>query len=155
MRFVADRRTRTLASVVAVWAAVGAAPAKVLAEPPRIPPVEVVNKRMRALNDHDFDRFVSTYADDVVFGVYPDLELGRGHAHVKFVFSQAFSKRQVSVEVHRVIQADRFVIVESTTSFANGTETGVAIYEVRDGRIRSVRFVRDGRRAKRVKAGRK
>lgn len=113
-------------------------------------PTDVVMARMNALNQHDFEAFLSTYADDVWIGVYPDQELGSGHDHLEFIFAQRFAEKTLSVEVHDLHAADGYVVSETTTTFPDGTETGLAIYEVRNGLIRSVRFLRDGRRAKRV-----
>ena len=61
---------------------------------------------------------------------------------------------EMKVEVGQTMVADSFVVVESTSSFGDTKETGTAIYEVRDGLIRSVRFLRDTLRAKRVEANR-
>ncbi len=112
-------------------------------------PLETVLRRMQALNAHDFAAFRDTYSDEVVFGVYPDRTLGRGHDQVEFVFADAFAARSISVTVHSLTESDSFVIADTTTTFDNGTERGLAIYETRDGAIVSVRFLRDTLRAER------
>ena len=49
-----------------------------------------------------------------------------------------------------MLSADGYVVVESTTTFADAIEKGLALYEVRDGLIRRVSFLRDNRRATRT-----
>ena len=131
------------------WLAIvglGLAPAAVAAESP----MDIVIARMDALNQHDFDAFLATYADDVWIGVYPDRELGTGHGHLEFIFAQQFADKALSVQVDSVLSADGYVVVESTTTFADAIEKGLALYEVRDGLIRRVSFLRDNRRATRT-----
>ncbi|MEL7537774.1 MAG: nuclear transport factor 2 family protein [Pseudomonadota bacterium] len=113
-------------------------------------PRTIVERRAHALNKHDLAAFLDVHAADVAIGVYPDRELGRGREHLEFIFGEVIAAKAVSVEIHRVIEADSFVIVESTMTFRDGSETGVAVYEVRNGRIQSIRFVRDSLRANRV-----
>ncbi|MEO1037308.1 MAG: nuclear transport factor 2 family protein [Pseudomonadota bacterium] len=131
-------------ALVALWLA----PA--LAVATELKPVDAVDARVQALNDHDLEAFLDAHAPNVAIGVYPDRELGRGREHLEFIFGEVIAAKAVSVEIHRVIEADSFVIVESTTTFRDGSETGVAVYEVRNGRIQSIRFVRDSLRANRV-----
>ena len=110
-------------------------------------PLSVVNKRTRALADHNFSDFMSTYAENVEIFVYPDKPLGKGKEHVKTLFAPMFKKGDVEVEVAHQLVSDSFVVCESITSFSDKSETTIAIYEVRDGLIQSVRFLRDNLRA--------
>jgi hypothetical protein len=105
---------------------------------------------MRALNDHDLGTFLSTYAEDVGIYVYPERSLGKGKTHIKKLFSPMFEKGEVHVEIGETMTADSFVVVETKTSFGNRVEKSVAVYEVRGGLIRSVRFLRDSLRAAQV-----
>jgi hypothetical protein len=111
-------------------------------------PLDVVDKRTRAIAEHNFADFMSTYADDVELFVYPDKPLGKGKEHLRKLFAPLFEKGDVEVTVARQIVSDSFVVSESTLSFGDKSETTVAIYEVRDGLIGSVRFLRDDLRAR-------
>jgi hypothetical protein len=113
-------------------------------------PREVVEARMRALNEHDLEAFLGTYSEEVRIYVYPDQLLTTGRSGLESIFGPMMAAKDGSVELHRVIAVDSFVIVERTFSYGDVSEPGVAIYEVRDDLIRSVRFVRDGRRATRI-----
>jgi hypothetical protein len=114
-------------------------------------PLSVVNKRTKALADHNFDAFMSTYAEDVQLFVYPDKPLGRGKEHIKMLFAPMFKTGDVEIAVAQQLVSDSFVVSESTLSFGDKSETTTAVYEVRDGLIQSVRFLRDGLRATQTK----
>ncbi|MEP7157733.1 MAG: nuclear transport factor 2 family protein [Betaproteobacteria bacterium] len=114
-------------------------------------PLGVVNKRTKALADHDFDSFMSTYADNVEIFVYPDRPLSKGKERIRALFAPMFKNGDVEFEVAHQMVSDSFVVCESTISFADKSETTIAVYEVRDGLIQTVRFLRDGLRASQVK----
>ncbi|HIE99387.1 MAG: nuclear transport factor 2 family protein [Fuerstiella sp.] len=118
-------------------------------------PLDVVKKRTSALNDHNLESFLATYAEDVAVFVYPDRPLGKGKAHVRKIFAPMIKKRNVHVEIDRTMTADSFVVVEMRTSFGDIAEPSVAIYEVRDGLIQSVRFLRDSIRARQIETNKK
>lgn len=113
-------------------------------------PREVVEARMKALNENDLQSFLALYAEDVEIFVYPDIPLSSGRDRLAEIFSPLFAAGDVAVVVESVIAVDSFVVVERTFSFGDVSEPGVAIYEVREGLIRSVSFVRDTRRAKTI-----
>lgn len=106
-------------------------------------PLETVNLRMRAYNDHDLTALLGTYAENVEVFTYPDRSLGKGKAHLKGVIEDLFEDDALRVTVHHQIAKDGYVINHETVTSADGETEYVSIYEVRDGLIRSVRFVRD------------
>lgn len=113
-------------------------------------PIEVVEERNRALNAHDLDAFLATYADDVAIFVYPGKKIGDGKNHVEKIFALFIENKDVRTVVSKTMASDSYVVVESTTTFGKKSETSIAIYEVRAGTIRTVRFLRDTLRAKQV-----
>lgn len=106
-------------------------------------PLETVNLRMEAYNNHDIEGFVSLYADDVAIYTYPDIQLGQGIIHLRSIFEPMFEEQSVSVEIHHQISKDGFVINHETVHYGVHDTEYVSIYEVRQGLITSVRFVRD------------
>ncbi len=106
-------------------------------------PLDIVNQRMRAYNEHDLDAFLSTYAEEVEVFTYPDKSLGKGKRHLEQLFSPMFRKASMHVEIHHQITKDSYVINHETVVDGNEETEYVSIYEVRNGLIRSVRFVRD------------
>lgn len=105
---------------------------------------------MAALNARDLAAFLRLYADDVEVLVYPATPLTSGKAALAELFEPLFASGDVEVQVHHLAAVDSFVIVERTFSYHRISEPGVAIYEVRDGLITRVSFVRDSRRAEQV-----
>jgi hypothetical protein len=110
-------------------------------------PLSVVDKRTKAMADRNFPDFMSTYAENVEIFVYPDRPLGKGKEHIRKLFAPMFEKGDVEISVSLQLVSDSFVVSESITSFSDKSETTVAIYEVRNGLIQSVRFLRDQLRA--------
>lgn len=108
------------------------------------PPINIVNARMTAHNEHNLDAFLALYSDNIQIYDYPDKKIGRkGKAHLKSIFEPLFSTAAVSVEIHHQIEQGRYVINEETVIRQGGTFRYVSIYEVQGDLITSVRFVRD------------
>ena len=114
-----------------------------VAAPPSATPVEVVNRRMQLYNSHDVEAMLSLYSPDATVFTYPDFPLGKGKEHLRKVFGEIFSDTGVRVRIERQISIDRYVINEELVSYAGKPTKYVSIYEVRDGLIASVRFVRN------------
>lgn len=106
-------------------------------------PLTVVNQRMEAYNNHDLETFLETYSDEVEIFTYPDKSLGRGKKHLKHLFEPMFKEGSVSVEILHQIAKDGYVINHEIVMYGRDSTEYVSIYEVRDGLITSVRFVRD------------
>ena len=105
--------------------------------------LQIVNRRMDFYNQHDFDEFIKLYADDVKIYTYPDKLLGIGKENITSIFKPKFSGRSIQVEIISQMNNGSHVINhELVTEEASETKY-VSIYEVRDGLITSVRFVRD------------
>ena len=113
-------------------------------------PLETVQARMDALNDHDLTRFLATYAEDVQIFIYPNTPLSSGKKNLSDIFGPLMAAGDVEVAVLSMQAAEAYVVVDRVVSYGDVSEPGIAIYEVRDGLIRSVTFLRDSRRAPRV-----
>lgn len=106
-------------------------------------PLEVVNLRMSAYNRHDLRSFLDTYSDGVKIFNYPDRLLGKGKKHIRSIFEPMFEESVVQVTIHHQIVKDSYVVNHETVSNGDTTTEYVSIYEVRNGLIESVSFVRD------------
>jgi|GEM_PF-221595 len=106
-------------------------------------PLEVVNLRMSAYNRHDLRSFLDTYSDGVKIFNYPDRSLGKGKKHIRSIFEPMFEEGVVQVTIHHQIAKDSYVVNHETVSNGDTTTEYVSIYEVRNGLIQSVGFVRD------------
>lgn len=106
-------------------------------------PLEVVNQRMEAYNQHNFKAFIKLYADDVQIYTYPDKLLGEGIDHMTWIFKPKFEAASISVEIVNQMFNGNYVINHEIVT-ENGKQTKyISIYEVADGLIQSVKFVRD------------
>ena len=114
-------------------------------------PTNVVNKRNKALAEHDLPAFLSTYADNVEIFVYPDKPLSKGKERLQSLFAPMFKKGDIQLEVVHQSASDSYVVCESVLSFGDKSEATIGIYEVRNGLIQTVRFLRDGMRAAQTK----
>lgn len=106
-------------------------------------PLETVNLRMEAYNNHDIEAFLSMYSNDIEIYTYPDKKLAQGKEHLRSIFESMFKEESVSVEIHYQLTKDRYVINHETVNYDGSKTEYVSIYEVRKGLITSVRFVRD------------
>ncbi len=106
-------------------------------------PLDIVNRRMSAYNRHDLGAFMDLYADGIEIFNYPDRSLGGGRDHLRSIFEPMFEEGVVHVEIHHQIAKDTYVVNHETVSYGDTDTEYVSIYEVRDGLIQSVRFVRD------------
>ena len=114
------------------------------------PPVEptaaerVVQEQLEAYNRHDLDAFAATYAPDVRGYRYPDRPLFTGLAELRAMYGRFFMTAPAvrATVVRRIVQGNFVIDHEELTGTPDGrTRRAVAIYEVRDGRITSVRFI--------------
>jgi len=113
------------------------------AQESNLTPLEVVNKRMDFYNRHDFGEFIKLYAHDVKIYTYPERLLGTGTDNITSIFKPKFADKSIQVEIISQINNGNHVINHEVVK-EDGIDTKyVSIYEVENGLIKSVRFVRD------------
>jgi hypothetical protein len=106
-------------------------------------PLEIVNKRMDFYNQHNFIEFIKLYSSDVEIYTYPDKLLGTGTDNITSIFKPKFIAKSIKVEIISQMYNGNYVINHEIVS-ENGIQTKyISIYEVKDGLIKSVKFVRD------------
>lgn len=106
-------------------------------------PLDVVNLRMKHYNDHRVDAMLDLYSEDIEVYTYPDRLLGKGKEHLRKTLESILSDKTVRVSISHQLTKDSYVVNEEAVTYAGSTTKYVSIYEVRDGLIRTVRFVRD------------
>jgi len=106
-------------------------------------PLNVVNQRMDFYNQHNFTDFIKLYAEDVKIYTYPDKLLGTGTDNISSIFKPKFESESIQVEIISQMNNGSHVINHEIVT-EDGIETKyISIYEVKDGLITSVRFVRN------------
>lgn len=114
-----------------------------VADNPNLSALEVVNKRMEFYNLHDFDQFIKLYDVNVEVYTYPDKLLATGSDNISSIFKPKFNAKSIQVEiVSQMFNGDYVINHEIVTESGIDTKY-VSIYEVKDGLIKSVKFVRD------------
>jgi hypothetical protein len=102
-----------------------------------------VQAQLEAYNSRDIDKFLEPYAEDVQVYDYPDKFLYQGKELMRKSYSSFF---KTTPDLHcelknRIIIRDKVIDEEAVT--ANGMLFhAVAIYEVKDGKITKVTFIR-------------
>ena len=105
--------------------------------------IEVVNKRMAYYNLHNFEKFIQLYDDDVKIYTYPNQLLGTGTDNITSIFEPKFASKSIQVQIVSQMNNGNYVINHEIVT-ENGIDTKyVSIYEVNEGLITSVKFVRD------------
>lgn len=106
-------------------------------------PIEVVNKRMEAYNNHNFNRLIDLYAENVSIFTYPDSKLAEGKPNLESIFKPLFAEGKVRVKITKQIENGSYVVNEEIVSYPNESKKYVSIYKVEKGLITEVRFVRE------------
>jgi hypothetical protein len=108
-------------------------------------PVEVVQAQLDAYNQRDLERCLSLYADDTQIFDYPDHLLMTGKDAIRDHYRKLLEPApQLHVSILSRIAFDRFVVDRESVSGRPDGQTieAVAIFEIRDGRIVRVTFLR-------------
>lgn len=107
-------------------------------------PIDIVNARMDAYNKHDIKAFLETYSEEIQIFDYPNIPIGnKGRAHIKMIFAPIFEEGKIQVKIHHQITQGNYVINHETVTYGNKETKYVSIYEIKNGLIKSVRFVRE------------
>jgi len=109
----------------------------------QLTPLEVVNKRMATYNEHNFGEFIKLYAEDVKIYTYPDKLLATGTANIESIFKPKFAAKSIQVKIISQMHNGHYVINHEIVTEKGVDTKYVSIYEVKDGLIQSVKFVRD------------
>lgn len=108
-------------------------------------PIDVVNQRMDAYNNHDINKFMLLYANNISVYTYPDSKLASGKEHLESIFKPMFAQGKAGPQVKIVKQLENgnYVINEEIVTYANEDKKYISIYKVEKGLIAEVRFVRE------------
>ena len=103
----------------------------------------VVQNQLDAYNQRDLDRFLETYADEVTLSNFPDEILSTGLEAMRSRYGSFFDRTpDLHAEIaRRIVQGD-YVIDHERVTAQGRTFNAVAIYQVKNGKIQHVWFLR-------------
>jgi hypothetical protein len=108
-------------------------------------PEAVVQRQLDAYNAHDISTLLATYADDAEQFEHPAKLFARGHAQIRERMAVRFQEPNLHARLLKRAVMGNVVIdhEEVTRTFPEGIGTIelVAIYLVRDGKIRTGSFI--------------
>jgi uncharacterized protein (TIGR02246 family) len=122
-----------------------ASAAAAAAPKPAETPEQLVQRQLEAYNARDVARFAATYAPDVELLQFPNTPQVSGREKMTAMYTQFFaSAPKLHCEiVSRTVLGNRVIDHERVTGLPDGkTLEAVAIYEVENGLIRRVTFIR-------------
>jgi len=111
-----------------------------------VSPEAIVDAQLAAYNRRDLEGFLSFYAEDAVLADHPNHVTQTGKAEMRTRYQLRFSNPSVHAEIIKRITFGRFVIDHErvvAASPAEGRIEAVAIYEIRDGKIVRVTFLKN------------
>ncbi|MFY7960530.1 MAG: nuclear transport factor 2 family protein [Elsteraceae bacterium] len=109
-------------------------------------PRMIVDQQLVAYNAHDIDAYMALFAPDAVISeLASGAEIVRGEAAIRSFYTARFSDNpELRCEVFSHTDLGDFAIDrEQVLGLPNGPLQLIAIYEVREGLIRSLRFIRE------------
>jgi hypothetical protein len=102
----------------------------------------VVQKQLEAYNDRDLDAFAATYSDDVKVYDFPNRLRYQGKKELKRRYGSFFANTpDLNCKIIKRIENGNKVIDEELVTINGRKVNGVAIYEVKNGKIVAVTFL--------------
>lgn len=107
-------------------------------------PEAIVQAQLDAYNRRDLEGFLAFYSDDAVLKNHPDEVTQVGKEQMRARYTQRFANPAVHAQILKRMVMGRFVVDEERITAPPSKEVieAVAIYEVRDGKIVSVSFLK-------------
>ncbi len=108
-----------------------------------VSPRTIVQKQLDAYNARDIDAFVATFSETVELYNHPNTLIGKGSDQLKERYQRFFEATpDLNCEIkNRIVLGNKVIDEEYIT--ANGSNfSAVAIYEVKNGKIAKVTFIR-------------
>jgi uncharacterized protein (TIGR02246 family) len=104
-------------------------------------PEEIVQKQVEAYNSRDIEAFLSFYSEDVKIYTFPNKLETDGKAAMRESYASFFKNAKVldCKIVKRIVRKNK-VIDEELVKYNNTEFSGVAIYELENGKIVKVTF---------------
>lgn len=105
-------------------------------------PEAIVQRQLNAYNARDIRAFMATFSDDVELYNFPDKLISKGMESIKAYETFFNNTPNLYCEIKKRIVIGNKVIDHENVRAGNRTINAVAVYEVENGKIRKVTFIR-------------
>lgn len=106
-------------------------------------PEQIVQRQVNAYNARNIDAFVDTYSDDIEIFNFPNTSSMKGKDVLRTQFTQMFEQvPNLYCEIKNRIVLGNKVVDREHVRFGENYSDVIAIYEVNDGKISKVTFLR-------------
>jgi imidazolonepropionase-like amidohydrolase len=106
-------------------------------------PEAIIQRQLNAYNARDIEAFLNTYADDVELYDYDDKETTKGKEQMRKTYAGMFAGvKNLYCEIENRIVLGNKVIDKEKVRAGTQTFRALAIYEVENGKIKKVTFMR-------------
>lgn len=105
-------------------------------------PEAIVQRQLNAYNARNYKAFIDTYSDDVELYNYPNQLIGKGMDALKRYESFFANTPNLYCEIKKRMVLGNKVIDHENVRAGNNTLNAVAVYEVKNGKISKVTFIR-------------
>lgn len=105
-------------------------------------PEAIVQRQLNAYNARIYKAFIDTYSDDVELYNYPNQLIGKGMDALKRYESFFANTPNLYCEIKKRMVIGNKVIDHENVRAGNNTLNAVAVYEVKNGKISKVTFIR-------------
>ena len=104
---------------------------------------DVVNRQLDAYNARDIDKFVETYSEDIeIYDLHGKMTM-KGHEQLRERYAALFKNTpNLNCRIENRIKINNKIIDKENVIMNDRIVEAVAIYEVIDGKIKRVTFVR-------------
>lgn len=102
----------------------------------------IVQRQLNAYNARDYKAFIAAYSDDVELYNYPNQLIGKGMDALKRYESFFANTPNLYCEIKKRMVLGNKVIDHENVRAGNNTLNAVAVYEVKNGKISKVTFIR-------------
>jgi hypothetical protein len=103
----------------------------------------IIDAQLAAYNRRDVEGFLSYYSDDAKIFDYPNRLTETGKDQLRKRYRQSFSNKDIRAVILKRIVFGRFVIDhERITGRPDGPVEAIATYEIKDGKIIVVTFIK-------------
>lgn len=105
-------------------------------------PEAIVQRQLNAYNARNYKAFIDTYSDDVELYNYPNQLIGKGMDALKRYESFFANTPNLYCEIKKRMVLGNKVIDHENVRAGNNTLNAVAVYEIKNGKISKVTFIR-------------